>query len=209
MRIFLPGPCGDLEADLGLPSDEPSPRAVCAIGHAHPLHGGTMHTTAVYRLAKGLREAGAAALRVHFRGVGASAGKHDGRGGEEEDLSAGLDALERRYPRAEAWLAGFSFGARTAGSLAARASRVRRVVLVALPVLVSDCDFLRELSCPGLLVGAGRDHFGNLRDLRARYPDLPAAIEGVEIPQADHFFARQSGQLQEIVRAYAARALEP
>ena len=46
----IAGPSGPLEARLDLP-DGP-PRAVAVCGHPHPLHGGTMHTKALYQTAK-------------------------------------------------------------------------------------------------------------------------------------------------------------
>ena len=46
-----------------------APRRVFA--HPHPLHGGTMHTKAVYQAAKALARIGVAVLRFNFRGVGA------------------------------------------------------------------------------------------------------------------------------------------
>jgi len=57
----IPGPAGPLEALLDLPEAEP--RAVCVFGHPHPLHGGTMHTKALYQAAKAMTRIGVASLR--------------------------------------------------------------------------------------------------------------------------------------------------
>ncbi|MDH3424428.1 MAG: hypothetical protein OEN00_15650, partial [Gemmatimonadota bacterium] len=73
MRI--PVAHGQLEALLKEP--EGSPVGVAVVCHPHPLHGGTMHTKAVYRAAQGLNEAGLVALRFNFRGVGASTGTYE------------------------------------------------------------------------------------------------------------------------------------
>ena len=67
----IPGPAGPLEALLDVPEGEP--RAVAIFGHPHPLHGGTMHTKALYQAAKAMPRIGVAALRFNFRGVGRSA----------------------------------------------------------------------------------------------------------------------------------------
>lgn len=213
METYIQGPCGRLQASFWSPSpgeadgDPEQPRAACVVCHPHPLHGGSMKTNAVYRTARGLQTAGLAVLRFNFRGVGRSAGTHDGQGAEERDLEAGLDALESRYPDAELWAGGFSFGARTAASWARRDERVRRVVLIALPVVAYDCSFLVRLEKPGLLLMAERDDFGNLSELRQRFPDLYPGLEGQEIASTDHFFAGQTRELQERVRDYAVRSL--
>lgn len=205
MSLFLDGPAGRLEARLWEP-DGPA-RVACAVCHPHPLGGGTMHTTAVFRLARGLQEAGALVLRFNFRGVGLSAGVHDGKGAEEEDLVAALDWLEARQPSLPLWAAGFSFGARTVASRARTEPRIRRVALVALPVRAYDCSFLEEVEQPGALFMAGRDEFGTLAELERQFPSLPARWERHELPEADHYFTGQGEALQELVRSWAARAL--
>lgn len=205
MKVSIPGPCGELEGVLWLPEGVDAPRHVAVVCHPHPLRGGTMASTPVFRLARGLQEGGVAALRFHFRGVGASAGEHDGAGGEEDDALAALDWLLERYPGAEAWAAGFSFGARTVAACAPRDERIRRVLLVALPVDVFDCDAVDRVRTPGLVIQAARDEFGNLASLRARHPDLYPGLELAEIPAADHFFKRRSHELQALVAATARR----
>ena len=92
----IAGPSGPLEARLDLPSGPV--RAVAVCGHPHPLHGGTMHTKALYQTAKGLTRAGVAALRINFRGVGMSAGTFDAGPGEQEDFRAALTFAEQRFP---------------------------------------------------------------------------------------------------------------
>src|SRR6202166_2818059 len=109
--LILDGPAGGLEALLEEPEDG-EPREACLVCHPHPLFGGTMHNKVVYRLARGLRRAGAVVLRFNFRGVGASAGKHAHMEGEIEDARAALGWLRARYPELPYALAGFSFGSR-------------------------------------------------------------------------------------------------
>ena len=93
----IAGPAGLLEARLDLP-DGP-PRAVAVCGHPHPLHGGTMHTKALYQTAKALTRVGVAALRFNFRGVGLSAGTFDAGPGEKDDFRAALDFAADALPR--------------------------------------------------------------------------------------------------------------
>ena len=204
--LLIPGPLGPLEAKLAQPQGV-SPRAAAVFCHPHPLYGGTLNTTAVFRSARGLEEAGLAVLRFNFRGVGKSAGKHDGQGGEELDAKAALDWMAQKFPGLELWLGGFSFGSRTAGSYARKDPRVKRIVLVALPVRAFDCSFVREVRQPGLILMAQNDEYGTLRELQELFPDLPPQLETDEIPNVNHYFVNGTQELQARVRAYAERSL--
>src|SRR5271163_5353 len=95
--LFLDGPAGRLEALLEEPG-EAAPREAALVCHPHPQHGGTMHNKVVYRVARGLRRAGAVVLRFNYRGVGASEGVYDQGEGELADARAALDYLRKRYP---------------------------------------------------------------------------------------------------------------
>ena len=92
----IPGPAGPLEALLDVPEGEP--RAVAVFGHPHPLHGGTMHTKALYQAAKAMPRIGVAALRFNFRGVGSSAGMFDAGPGEKEDFKAAISSSASAFP---------------------------------------------------------------------------------------------------------------
>ena len=220
MTFFFNGPKGRLEGELWLPTDDAEPRACAVMGHPNPAHGGTMGTTALFRASRGLQEAGLAVLRFNFRGVKQSEGEIEAGFGEIEDMRAALDELERRFPNAELWAGGFSFGARTAAALAAgyafddatgevtrtEEPRVKRVVLVALPARVFDCSAVADVRVPGYVLQAGEDQFGNLAELREKVPNLEG-LELDEIPGMDHFFKGQTHELQERVKRYALRNL--
>ena len=87
-RLMLTGAAGPIEAL----SDEPllapgvAPRGVAVIAHPHPLFGGTMDNKVVQTLARAFVQCGWRSGRVHFRGVGPSAGAHDGGRGGAQDL---------------------------------------------------------------------------------------------------------------------------
>ncbi len=204
-ELFVPGPAGRLQASLWSPPHNVPVRAVCAMCHPHPLFGGTMNNTVVFRTARGLEQAGLRVLRFNFRGVEESEGEHDGKGGEAEDLGAALDWLARENPGLPLWAAGFSFGARTAAARAADDERIERVVLIALPVAAFDCSFVARVRQPGLILMAGEDEYGTLPELRRQFPDLHAGIELDEIPGTGHFFEGRTQELQKRVRAYAER----
>jgi len=122
MTHYLSGPAGRIEA---LVEDSASPRtAAVVVGHPHPLHGGTMHTKAVFHAAKAFCRLGCAVVRLNFRGVGASGGTFADGVGELDDFRVALDFAALRYPNVPLWAAGVSFGswvAMTAGALDDRA----------------------------------------------------------------------------------------
>ncbi|MEM7516506.1 MAG: alpha/beta family hydrolase, partial [Planctomycetota bacterium] len=126
---------------------------------------------------------------------------------EADDLSAALDYLEERFPNAELWAGGFSFGARTTAAHVLRDDRVKRVVLVAVPVTGFDCAVIEDVTTPGYVVQAGRDQFGNLADLKRLYPNISDALELDEIPDVEHFFQGKTRELEERVRNYASGVL--
>lgn len=166
-----------------------------------------MSNSVVFRAARGLQLAGLAVLRFNFRGVGKSEGIHDGNGGEEGDLRAALDHLAKELPGVELWAGGFSFGARTAASYSRKDDRVVRLVLVALPVGAFDLSFLPEVKKPGFVLMAEKDQFGTLETLQMRFPNLYAGLETDEIAGVDHLFQGKTDEVQERVRAYAARTI--
>src|SRR4029077_9714824 len=96
-------------------------------------HGGTMHNKVVYRIARGVRRAGAVALRFNYRGVNLSEGKYDDGIGELEDARAALAYLRSRYPDLPFSLAGFSFGSRIILKLGCETKEAARLIAVGLP----------------------------------------------------------------------------
>jgi alpha/beta superfamily hydrolase len=207
-RVDALGTPRELIESQGLPQMRTQPRGAAVMCHPHPLYGGTMNSSVVFRAARGLQLAGLEVLRFNFRGVGQSEGVHDGRVGEHDDLRAAIDWLAARNAERELWAGGFSFGSRVAASVAATDDRVRRVVLVALPVKAFDCSFIRDVKKPGLIVMAERDEYGTKGELLRRHPDLHPALEVVEIAGTGHFFEGATHALQEVVHAWAERTLE-
>jgi alpha/beta superfamily hydrolase len=208
MDVELAGPAGRLQAKLWEPQGLAVPRAIAVMCHPHPLYGGTMDNKVVFRAARGLQLAGVAVLRFDFRGVRRSEGQHDGKGGEADDLGAALDWMVQRFPDVELWAGGFSFGSRTAVQRAIEDARIRRLVLVALPVLAFDCAYFARVTVPTLVVMGEKDTYGTLPELRRQFPALHPGVDAIEIAGAGHFFDEQTQELQETVRAWAARALD-
>jgi hypothetical protein len=194
---FLDGPAGRLEALLEEPEDR-DPREACVVCHPHPLFGGTMHNKVVYRIARGMRRAGAVVLRFNFRGVGRSEGRHAHGAGEVDDALAALAWLRERYPHLPHSLAGFSFGSRVI-LRAGCGSRAQRLIAVGLPTRKEDFTYLSHCPEPKMFIQSTRDEHGprpELEEVLATVAD-PKQIHWVEAQ--DHFFTGALEELEERV----------
>ena len=198
--LFLDGPAGRLEALLEEPEDS-EPREAALVCHPHPQHGGTMHTKAVYRIARGLRSAGAVVLRFNYRGVNLSAGNYAHGEGELDDARAALAYLRGRYPTLPFTLAGFSFGSRIALRLGCEGGGARRVIAVGFPTVYKDRAYLENCAVPRIFIQSTRDQFGPTSELEPLVASLPEPKKLILVEAADHFFA---GALPELEREIAA-----
>ena len=193
----IAGPSGPLEALLDLPDRKP--RAVAVFGHPHPLHGGTMHTKALYQAAKAMPRIGVAALRFNFRGVGRSGGAFDAGPGEKDDFRAALSFAEHRYPDLPIWAAGMSFGSWIALSVGAEDPRVSLLLAVAPPVDRYDFDALKTCTLPKFIVHGEADELISIKEIRKFYAKLPEPKELVTIEDANHLFEGKTSLVGEAV----------
>ena len=194
---------GHLEALLKEPDG--TIRGGAVICHPHPLHGGTMHTKAVYRAAQGLNDAGLVTLRFNFRGVGGSTGSHDSGIGEQDDLRAAIDWLESSYPHVPLVVGGFSFGSIVGLSVAAGDERVVSLLGLGLPVDLDDrygYSFMANAAKPILIVQGENDEFGPGEKVASLISPLGNHITLVRIPGTDHYFDSRLGELRTAVRGY-------
>lgn len=203
--FFVAGPAGRLEALLEEP-DEVAPREAALVCHPHPLHGGTLHNKVVHRTARALRRSGCAVLRFNFRGVNLSHGVHDGGPGEVEDARACFAELRRRYPALPFTLAGFSFGARVAVSLAASLEDAGpgRVIAAGFPTIYGEFQDAIRLRRPRVFIQSTNDQFGPRQQFQALYDSLWGPKQLVWIGGRDHFF---TGALDNFEDAVAALGL--
>jgi alpha/beta superfamily hydrolase len=179
-------------------------RGAAVVCHPHPIHGGTMHTKAVYRAAQALNDAGLVTLRFNFRGVGASTGSFDEGIGEREDLEAALDWLEREYPTLPLFAGGFSFGSMVALSVGVDDERVVALFGLGLPVDKDayDYSFLEQTEKPILVVQGENDEFGSGEMVSKLLDPLGTHITLVRIPGSDHFFRDRPDELRATVRGH-------
>ena len=197
-NLFIPAPHGRLEAILKEPRERVT-GGVALVLHPHPLGGGTMHNKVVFRAAAALNEAGLVTLRINFRGVGQSSGKHDDGRGELEDVRAGLDYLAENYPDQEVTLCGFSFGARVGLEVGVADQRVRRLISIGTPVDKYDFAFLAGCRKPILFVHGEHDEYGNVDRLRELIAKIEAPVKLEVIKGAGHFFDDQLNELKRVI----------
>lgn len=187
-RFSLQGAAGALECALDLP--ETAPRGIALIGHPHPLFGGTMDNKVVHTLTRAFVALGYVAVRMNFRGVGASEGTYDEGVGETDDMAQLLAHMREQYPDVPFALAGFSFGTFVQTQLQKRLEEqgtpAERLVLVGsapgkwpLPAVPADT----------ILIHGEFDETIPLTNVFewARPQDLPVIV----VPGADHFFGRK------------------
>ena len=207
-RLSLPGPAGPLEALIETVVADGGPAPAGAFGvlcHPHPLHGGTLDNKVVWTLARAFLQLGVPAIRFNFRGVGASAGRHDEGRGETADALAVIDYGRRRWPGAALWLAGFSFG----GVVALRAARQARpalLVAVAPGITRVEADDVVAPECPWLIVQGEADDVVPARAVIDWAKGLSPAPQLALLAGAGHFFHGRINELRDVLVDFLAAA---
>ena len=213
--LRLEGGAGTIEALLecpatldtggGAPVVVSAPRSVALCCHPHPLYGGSLSNKVIHTVARAFVAAGVPALRFNFRGVGASAGVHDDGRGETEDLVAVAGQLRRRFPGADLWLAGFSFGAWVSLRAAPRL-RPARLVTVAPPVGRWDFADIAAPACPWLLLQGTADELLDATEVETWARALSPEAQITLLPEASHFFHGRLHEVRDLVEAFARQA---
>ena len=193
MQVDIAGPAGVIEA---LYEEPPQPTFAAVVCHPHPLHGGTMHNHATYRLARAVRAGGGASLRFNFRGVGRSEGEYDAGRGEAADARSALAWLAARRPDLPRLACGFSFGAWAALAAGCADGSVQGILVAGLAPGTLDLDLVRRCDKPVAVVQAERDELGGLEDVRALLSGAPAPRRLWVVAGATHLFTEDLGALQ-------------
>jgi alpha/beta superfamily hydrolase len=208
-NLFIKAPHGRIEAIVKAPPEGPA-LGVALVLHPHPLGGGTMHNKVVFRAASALNDAGLITLRINFRGVGQSTGEHDEGRGELEDVRAGLDYLEERYPDFELTLCGFSFGARVGLEVGIADERVFNLISIGTPVDKYDFSFLEACRKSILFVHGDRDEFGGVAKLKELVAKLEqhTQVQLSIVSGADHFFEGHLDELKAVIKGWVMKELD-
>jgi alpha/beta superfamily hydrolase len=199
--MILRGPAGDLEAVLDLPVGPAAaaPAAFAVVCHPHPLFGGTL-TKVVHTLARTFNEQEFPSLRFNFRGVGASAGAHDGGPGEVQDALAVVRYGRERWPQARLWLAGFSFGAAVA-VLASVEAMPAGLIAVAPAVDRMQLGAVTP-RCPWLVVLGDADDVVSPQRMQEWAERLRPQPQLAVLAGAGHFFHGRLPELRDQVQAF-------
>lgn len=187
-----------LEGVLELPPGQPLGGALAL--HPHPAYGGSMENNVVQAMVRAALDAGWAALRFNFRGVGGSSGRHDNGQGEQQDVLAAASWLEQRL-EGPLVLLGYSFGSMM-GSLAAdRLQGLVGGVWVSPPLVLGELAPWPTGCGPLLMLAGDRDEYTNLAGLKA-YDDEMGALSSLKLFKGgDHFWwGGESALLGEISR---------
>jgi len=193
---------GNVELQSHLREPEKELRGSVVLCHPHPVYGGTMDNRVIYRAAKSAARAGFAALRFNFRGVGKSTGQYDHGLGEQEDVVAAIDWIERKYPQKPLVVLGYSFGAWVGLQVGCRDPRIRALVGIGLPLNLYDFDYLVDYSNPALYIIGTRDEFCSQKNLDKLDPRLLPLSKVERIHDADHFFSGQVEKLEIFIERF-------
>lgn len=183
------------------------PDGIAVVCHPHPLGGGSLHNKVVFRAARGLEAANVATLRFNFRGVGASAGRHDEGEGEQDDFNAALNWLIKKHPRKTVFAGGFSFGSWVASRAGCERPEVDALFLIGTPVNKYDFGYLRHCEKPMLILHGTQDEHGDVNKLEQLAQQVRNA-ETVIVTGADHFFTKQIEAVEETLRTWAREIIE-
>jgi len=205
-RILVDGGVGRIELALDWPVS--ALQGIAYIGHPHPLYGGTLDNKVVATIARTFAGLGWLAVRLNFRGVGASIGTHDEGSGETEDFLHLIDSVPQLpavTPRLPAQLpiaiAGFSFGSFVAARAAQRLAASRRAVKYMVLIGAAAGKWpMPKVARETLVIHGELDETIPLADVLdwARPQDLPVVV----VPGADHFFHRRLGLLKRLISAH-------
>lgn len=195
-RLSVAGRAGPIEVARDRPDGQS--RGTAIVCHPHPLFGGTMDNKVVQTLARAFVQSGWTVLRPNFRGVGQSAGAHDGGIAETDDLE---DLTAAAAPDGDLALAGFSFGAWVVSRLVSRLHPARQIPSLVLVGTAASRFVVPPIPAalhPATLVIHGEaDDTVELSSVLdwARPQTLPVTV----VPGGGHFFHGQLPLLKSLV----------
>lgn len=194
--ISVHSPVSDLKLE-GWLHEVPAAHRAWVVLHPHPQYGGDMNNHVVVALCETLSHSGSAALRFNFRGTGRSEGEYSGGPGEREDALAAIDEV-RAAGAKTVGLAGYSFGAAVAASVAEEAG-VEHLVLVSPPTVMGGGLSL-PITIPTLAVTGENDTVSSAAIVRAvDFPNVRAAV----VPGVDHGWWPGVEKLSALVAEFA------
>lgn len=193
-QLFIDGDVGELQAEL---VNAQGNNTIAVLCHPHPMYGGSMHDAVLAVAADCAAHAGLSSLRFNFRGVGASAGKHQpapAAPNEIADLLAIIHWVKNETEHQSIVAVGYSFGACVVSHLLDHA-HIDRSILIAPPNAVMNCR-MESNGRPYDVVYGGEDDYVD----PSAYQQLADATLH-ELSDADHFFSGAHTELAQTMSA--------
>jgi hypothetical protein len=161
-----------------------------------------MDNRVVFRAGKSAVNAGWAALRFNFRGVGASTGSFDQGEGEQDDVRAAIDYVASKYPGLPLAVLGFSFGAWVGLRVGCQDPRIEALVGIGVPLTFYDFEFLADNPRPTLLVAGSEDEHCPRQAMERLARRLPPTTSVRWVDGGDHFFSADLDPLQSYISRF-------
>ncbi len=204
-EIFIPGPCGRIQAKYFKSDQRGSP--VALVLHPHPQYGGTMNNRIVYETYNCFYKNKFSVIRINFRGVDKSDGIFDNGQGELSDAAAALDWIERENPGySQCWVSGFSFGALICMQLIMRRPEVNKFITISPQPNLYDFSFLSPCPISGTIIYGKNDELvkvDSILDLKKRLSmQKNINVKFEPIVNANHFYKNKEKELSTLIDKY-------
>ena len=204
-EIFIPGPCGRIQAKY-IKSKQPT-APIALILQPHPQYGGSMNNRVVYEIYNSFYKNGFSVIRINFRGVDKSDGVFDDGQGELSDAAAALDWIERENPGfSQCWVSGFSFGALICMQLIMRRPEVNKFIAISPQPNVYDFTFLSPCPISGTVIYGKNDELvqnESIMNLKKRLTiQKNIDVKFDAIGNANHFFKNKEKDLSLAIDKY-------
>ena len=198
--LFIAGPAGRLQAMHSTPAEGPA-TACGLICHPHPQQEGTMHNKVVTAISWAMQAMGWATLRFNYRGVMESEGEYDNQVGEIDDALAAYTFLQQNHPGLPIHVAGFSFGAFIAASVASTQA-VGSLVTAAPVVQHSRYEQLAPIHASWLAAVGDADDLVSPEQIESFRATLSKPFDLEVFKETSHFFHGQLIPLREMILGF-------
>ena len=204
-EIFIPGPCGRIQAKYSKNEQQGFP--VALVLQPHPQYGGTMNNRIVYETYNSFYKNKFSVIRINFRGVEKSDGVFDNGQGELSDAAAALDWIEKENPGYnQCWVSGFSFGALICMQLIMRRPEVNKFIAISPQPNLYDFTFLSPCPISGLMLYGENDELVEVNSILNLKKRLSAQkninIIFNTISNANHFYKNKEKELGSLIKNY-------
>jgi len=204
-EIFIPGPCGRIQAKYSKNENKGAP--VALVLQPHPQYGGTMNNKITYETYNSFYKMGFSVIRINFRGVEKSDGVFDNGQGELSDAAAALDWIEKENPDySQCWVSGFSFGSLICMQLIMRRPEVNKFIAISPQPNVYDFTFLAPCPISGLIIHGKNDELVpevsllNLKERLSSQKNIEVKFNSMV--GANHFYNNKEKELASTIENY-------